>query len=517
MARSSPAAPYPAQARHLSLWLDRESPPAARPQLDGDRSADVAVVGAGITGLTAALLLAREGRSVVVVDQGRVGEGTTGHSTAKVTSQHGLSYASIRKLRGTETARAYGAANEAAKEWIVAAAEGIDCALRRRDAYVYATSAPELEDVQREAEAAAEAGLPAEVVVEVPLPFGTEGGLRFAGQAELDSQRYAEGLAAQLEAEGGELFEGTRAVQVEEAEGPTVITERGRISATQVVVATLMPFLDRGLFFARAFPTRSYCLTARLAADAPEAMLISAGDPVRSIRSAPWRGEELLMVGGESHHVGSSASDPERYELLAEFARRHWPVESFEHRWSAQDYVPDDGVPYVGRLHPRTRSVWVATGLKKWGITGGTAAAMMIADGIEGRDNPWAEHFSSTRIKPLAEAPKLVPENAKVAAHFLGDRLRERGGRRIEDLAPGEGAIVSAGGEKVAGYRDPEGDLHAVSARCTHLYCQVRWNAAESSWDCPCHGSRFSVDGEVLNGPAVEPLERRALDGDTES
>jgi nitrite reductase/ring-hydroxylating ferredoxin subunit len=185
-------------------------------------------------------------------------------------------------------------------------------------------------------------------------------------------------------------------------------------------------------------------------------------------------------------------------------------VRSIEHRWSAQDYMPDDGVPYAGRLHLRSERVYVATGLKKWGITAGTAAAMLIADQVLERENEWAPLFSSTRVRPQ-ELPRFTLENGRVGFRFFADRVKHRGTRPIEELGPGEGAIVSAAGRKVAGFRDDDGTLHAVSSRCTHLGCQVAWNAAERTWDCPCHASRFTVDGEILNGPAVDPLEPRPV------
>jgi nitrite reductase/ring-hydroxylating ferredoxin subunit len=226
-------------------------------------------------------------------------------------------------------------------------------------------------------------------------------------------------------------------------------------------------------------------------------------------------GEELLMVGGEGHHVGASEATPERYEALVEFAQRHWDVTSIDSRWSSQDFVPDDGVPFIGPLTPLSDDVLIVTGLKKWGITGGTVAAEILRDRIVGRDNEAASFFSSTRLNPLGAAPKFVMENSKVGLHFLGDRIRERGTRPIEDLAAGEGDIVSGPSGKVAGYRTEDGALRAVSTRCTHLGCQVRWNGAEQSWDCPCHGSRFGTGGEVLNGPATEPLEpRETIDGE---
>jgi nitrite reductase/ring-hydroxylating ferredoxin subunit len=330
------------------------------------------------------------------------------------------------------------------------------------------------------------------------------GAVRFDDQAEFDSRAYVLGLARALVEAGGSVYEHTRAKQVHEGEPCRVETDRGDVIADDVVVATLMPFLDRGGYFARAYGQRSYVVTARIAGPPPDGMFINAGSPTRSLRAHG----ELLLVGGEGHHVGSGKAQPERYQALIDFARRHWDVQSIEHRWSSQDYMPDDLIPYAGRLHPRSRHVYVVTGLKKWGITAGTAGAAIVADAILERENQWASLFSSTRVR-FQEAPRFLVENTRVGFHFFADRLKERGTRPIEDLAPGEGAIVSAGGQKVAGYRDDEGGLHAVSSRCTHLGCQVVWNAAERTWDCPCHASRFDVDGDVLNGPAVDPLRAR--------
>ncbi|UJA21014.1 FAD-dependent oxidoreductase [Thermoleophilia bacterium SCSIO 60948] len=487
-----------------------------RPPLAPGSRFDAIVVGGGITGLTTALMLRRQGLGVALIDQGRIATGVSGHTTAKVTSQHQAIYARLRVTIGAKRMRHYAEANEWAKEQVAAiAGEGIDCDLRRRPAYLYASDARELAIAKLETRAARSAGLPATWDEDPPLPFETRGAMRFDDQLEFHPVRYVAGLARLFEAEGGVIAEDTRATQVHEGDPCRVETEHGELEADNVVVATLMPFLDRGVFFARAYPTRSYVITARLASGAPpEGMLINAASPSRSIRAVPTPDGELLMVGGEGHDVGSSKATPERYEKLAEFARRHWDVAEITHRWSAQDYSSDDDVPYVGPARLGSKKAFVATGMRKWGMTNGVVAARLISDAIAGQENEWAPTFSSTRVRPLAEAPSFALENTKVGLHFVGDRLRERGGRPIEDLRPGEGAIVESDGQKVAGYRDDDGELHAVSSLCTHLYCQVRWNGAERTWDCPCHGSRFTVDGEILNGPAVKPLAVKVVEGD---
>ncbi|HKG02003.1 MAG TPA: FAD-dependent oxidoreductase [Conexibacter sp.] len=507
-------------AKRTSLWVDTAPAPRLHPQLDGDVRADVCVIGGGFVGITTALLLAEAGASVVLLEAGRLAGGTSGYTTAKVTSQHGLIYDALRSKHGAETARRYGEANEAALAWISARVErdGIECDFRRRSAYVYVTDASDRAQVEREAEAAIDAGLPATLVEETPLPYAVEAAVRFEHQAELHPRRYLFALAEKLTAlNGAHVFERSHAVEVGGHEGRQVVKgPGGRVLAERVVVATHYPFLDRSLAFARLSPARSYAIACRIAGRPPDGMHISGAGPTRSIRAVPLSGgtgEELLLVGGEGHKTGTESDTELRYERLEAFAREHWDVRAVEHRWSAQDPSTPDRLPYVGRLTPRSDEVLMATGFAKWGLTNGTAAALLLADLCLGRKAMWADLFDPNRLTVRQSLPKVAKENAQVAVRFVGDRLRHAERRPIEQLRPGEAAIVERDGKQVAAARDGDGTLHAVSARCTHLGCLVSWNDAERSWDCPCHGSRFDVDGTVLEGPAVHRLERQPLDG----
>ena len=483
-----------------SLWLD--GAPAAGPAAlaPGER-VDVAVIGGGIAGLTTALLLKREGMSVAVIEAGGVGQGVTGTNTAKVTALQGTVYSTIARRHGAAAAADYAQASADAVEKVAELA--IDCDLERADAFTYAASVDERPAVEAELEAAAAAGLPVDAT-EPGVPFPTEGAVRLRDQVAFHPVRYARGLAAAVAGDGCFVVEGVRALAVAERSPCRVRTTAGTVLADRVVVATHYPFLDRGLFFARLEVQRSYCIAARVKGELPRGMVINAGSPTRSLRTYG----DLLIVGGEGHAAGSDDARPERFAALEAFARRHWDVAEVTHRWSAQDPVPHDRLPLIGPYQPGSERLFVATGFMKWGLTGGTVAAMLLADRLAGRDNPWAERFDPTRLS-LRSMPTLAKVNAKAGLHFAGDRLRPAEAGSAADVPAGEARVVRDGLGRTGVYRDEAGAVHAVSLRCTHLGCLLRFNAAETSWDCPCHGSRFNVDGRVLEGPAVQPLERR--------
>ena len=501
---------------NVSLW-SATTPESDFPALQGSISVDVAVVGGGVTGLTAATLLAAAGARVALVEARHIATGTTGNTTAKVTSLHRTIYASLIERFGEEQSQLYADANQAALERIVSLAQerSIECELRRLPAYTYASSAEGVSEIQAEVEAARRLGLPASYTEDVPLALGARAAVRFERQLAFHPRKYCLGLAASLAAEGAQVFERTRVKEVLE-DGPRLVVraEEGRIDADHVIIATLQPFTAAGGFFAKTYPSRSYALAARVEGAAPEGMFLSLETPTRSVRPGPAGDEALLVIEGEEHKTGQDDETRERYAALEAWARETFTVRSVEHRWSAQDYMSPDRVPYVGRASSDSPRLLVATGFGKWGLSNGTAAAMMLSELALGRESPWLSLFDATRLKPGTSTVQLVKENLDVAKRFIGDRLSRLVAPTVEQLAPGEGALVRHKGQPLAAYRDQHGELYALSASCTHLGCLVAWNSAERSWDCPCHGSRFDFRGRVLEGPAVEPLEREPLTQD---
>jgi glycine/D-amino acid oxidase-like deaminating enzyme/nitrite reductase/ring-hydroxylating ferredoxin subunit len=490
------------------LWLDT-APSTTYGALNGAQLAgiDVAVIGGGIAGLTTALLLKRDGARVAVLEAGRVGTGVTGCTTAKVSALQSTILSTVASRHGRETAAIYAAASLAGVERLasLAASEQIACKLERRAAFTYALEQSERPAVEREFTAARDAGLEVDWEETFGLPFATYGAVRLSAQVQMQPVLYAQGLGAAVAGDGSHVFERSRVLDVRPGRPCRVRTEHGSLVADQVVVASHYPLLDRGLYFARLKPERSYCVAARLASGAPSApMAISAGSNSRSVRAFG----SLQIVGGEGHPAGAFTSRPQRYERLEAFAREHWDVAEVTHRWSAHDLVPYDHLPMIGPYLPRSSRLWVNTGFMKWGLSSATFGAMILADAIAGRRSEWATTFSPTRLSPrsAAEAAGL---GLKFSRDFVGDRLLPPSSRSAERVALGEARVVPDGLGKRGIYHAQDGRLHSVSLRCTHLGCLLRFNSAERSWDCPCHGSRFGVDGSVLEGPATTPLDHR--------
>ena len=504
----------PVRKLNRPLWLEAAETQYSR--LTDALEVDVAVIGAGITGVTAAYLLKQAGKSVALIEASAIGFGATGYTTAKLTVGHSLIYHDLIESFGDEAARGYARSNQEAIERIEALVHehSIDCDLEQASNYVYTERPDSVSDLEREAAAARRAGVDAELTTETDLPYPVRAAIRVADQAQFHPWKYLAGLARVVDGDGSHVLESSRATDVSGGTTCEVETTSGVVRAANVVVATQMPFLDRGLYFTRAHPLKSYAIAARVDDDdAPRGMYISVDQPTRSIRSTPaHEGGRMLIVGGEGHKPGDDPDTNARYAKLEAFMQERFGVSAAEYHWSTHDYMPVDKLPYIGRLRRGVDNIYVATGFAKWGLTKGTLAAEIICDAILGRVNEWAELYDSTRLDARHSAARFVKENAAVGVHFFRDRLQLPAGREdVERLAPGEGMVVRLAAKQYAVHRDDAGKLHVLSARCTHLGCIVGWNTADRSWECPCHGSRFAADGTLVQGPATADLPPASL------
>ncbi|MCB9484220.1 MAG: FAD-dependent oxidoreductase [Dehalococcoidia bacterium] len=510
--------PPPPHDEPPSLWTAAE--PSRRYSSLGDgngdggveRTLDVAVIGGGIVGLSAALMLQDAGLDVAVIEARRVGRQVTGRSTAKVTSQHALKYASLRSTYGAEAARLYATANQSAVVAIRERAARLDADVHfeAQPAYTYATERASLDDVRQEVEAAREAGLPARFESHLDIPYEHVGAVAFDEQAQFDPYAYLEALAARV-AERGAIFEDTVAADVDHGDPCRVTTHSGHtLLARHVIVATHLPFLDRGLYFARTKPRTHAVLAARVDGPRLDGMYIAADAPTRSFRSFEDERGRWLVFLGDSFTPGSRDTAALFDDLEAE-ARERFPITEVRYRWTNEDFDSVDGLPLVGPALPGRDRVLVATGFSAWGITNGHVAAEILVSSILGRPNPIGELFSTTRFTPLASARTTAGEVVETAKS-LADRYLPGGILDLDAIEPGAASVGELNGERAAVSRDEDGTLHAVSAICTHLGCVVGWNAEMRTWDCPCHGSSFSREGDVLHGPAVHNLSHIDLD-----
>ena len=492
-----------------SIWLD-PPPTMETDRFEGDSHYDVAVVGGGLTGLTTALLLARAGRRVAVLEARSVGAVTTGHSTAKVTLLQGTRLSTIVANHTEHVAGAYVEGNREAQAWLLAYAAEHRVQMEHRDAYTYAGTQSGAAAVRREFDIARRLGLPVQMTDAVELPYPTYAALCLPDQQQVDPVDVLAALVRGLRGAGGVVIEGVRVTRVAGNKSCELITSAGTVTADNVVLATGIPFLDRGLYFAKVTAQRSYALGFRVSTPIPRGMYISADAPTRSLRTALHEDEELLLVGGNGHPVGRHPKNPSELVIdLTDWTRR-WFQGERTHVWSAQDYVAHAGVPFVGKLPRGGGHVYLATGYSKWGMTNAVAAALRISGEILKRVPPWARTLGTRVSKPASAAAFLRTNTAIGVAATQGWLNAELHPLQDQERNPAEGTGVvgAVRGEPVA-ISTVAGETCALSAICTHLGGVVRFNDLEKSWDCPLHGSRFAADGTVLEGPATSNLKSR--------
>lgn len=492
------------------LWASKPSP-TRYPRLSKYLEVDVAIVGGGITGMTAALLLAEAGKRVAVLEGGKIGNGVSARSTAHATEAVDTRYAELER-RDPELARVVRRSSRAALDLMAQLAQHSEgqAGFRRVPGYLFSEDPNRTGELREEAAAARRAGALVEVC-EAPLPIAQGASVRFEHQAELDPVAYVNGLTQRAVRSSVSVFEETLVVDLSGDEPVRLEIEHGpSVTAKDVILATHSPF-TKVSFQTKVSQYRSYVVASPLATPL-DALFWDTADPYHYVRSARMGDANYLIVGGEDHKTGQDplggAEGP--FYRLVDYARRLGAEPSIQ--WSAQVVESVDGLPYIGRPTEGQR-VHVATGFGGNGTTFGTLSALILTDDILGKENPYAQAYRATRFEAATSLPPLLKENVDFPLQLLRDRLHGLP-HSAADVSKGQGAVLHIDGERLAVYRDDTGQLHAVSALCTHFGCQVVFNASERSWDCPCHGSRFDIDGAVLDGPANKRLAKRQISGE---
>lgn len=478
-------------------------------KLEDNLITDVVIVGGGITGITTAYLLTQEGKSVTLLDAGKLLNGTTGHTTAKITAQHDLIYDELINHIGHPQAKLYYQANAEALKFIKETVEknAINCDLSEEDAYIYTNSDKYTKKIEKEYKAYQKLGIEGELLSDIPLDIPIKKALVMKKQAQFHPLKYLAYLVKELQEKGCKIYENTVAVDVEEGHQPILVTRDGyKITADYVISASHFPFNDtKGLYFSRMYAERSYLIGAKTDKPFPGGMYLSAESPKRSLRYTPMNGENLILIAGEKHKTGQGIDTLKHYEALQEFGQETFGLEEITYRWSAQDLTTLDKVPYVGTITPHHPTLLVATGFRKWGMTNGTASAKLLSDIVLERENPYKALYDPSRFNADPSIKEFLKINGDVTKHLIKDKFKP-GDKEIEDLKNDEGAMVRVNGQLAGAYKSGDGTINIVDTTCTHLGCEVHWNHGDRTWDCPCHGSRFSVTGEVVEGPAKKPL-----------
>lgn len=493
---------------HTESFWRASGPMLGFPMLSENVLVDVAIVGAGITGLTAAYALQSAGVKVAILEARSIGAGASGRNSGHLTSMLDERYFRLLSHLGEKKARTLSVAIRDSIDRVQKTSEvlGIDCDITERDGYLYADEPAHADLLKKECEAAALLGVPVEFVDSCPLPFETFGAVRFRRQFSLQPMRYLEGLAREIIRLGGKIFERAHVDAVEDGSPCQVRVGAHKVTARHVILATHTP-IGFNAVQAELKPYTSYVLAARLAQQIPSALYWDLHEPYFYTNALP---DNRLVVGGMDHATGEDPDTDERFEQLENYVRRRYAVEEIEYRWSEEFYYPVDGVPLIGRS-PFSENVFIATGYAGEGLSYGTLAGHLLCSEIMGESKEISVTLSPTRFGALSSPKRFISVNLRNAGHILFDRLRTSHRANVCDLEIGEGCIVSNRGQKVALYRRDEQVFIALSPRCKHMGCFVAWNESEKTWDCPCHGGRYSAEGDVLEGPPLKGLDRVSL------
>lgn len=494
-----------------SLWFETAGIPESA-KLDRDLETDVLVVGAGVCGINAALELAGNGRNVTVIDARRIGHGETGHTTSHLTVAIDGGWDQVVKNHGDEAARLVAGYARRGLDRIVEQIEtlGFDANRNVVDAWVVTERGDDIEELKKEADTARSLGLSAVWEDQAPWP-GAKGGIRFSGQARIQPVAYLQGIREELERRAGTIYEDARVERIEDGT-PCVVHVAGgfTIRANEVLVAANVPFNDTVRMHTKLWPWRTYAIACLIdPATMTDAMFFDTDDPYHYVRLAKWKEGHVVVIGGEDHRTGTDEAPQDRWDELQRWAGERLQIGQRVAQWSGQIIETHDGLPFVGR-NPGDQHVWIATGWVGQGMTFGAAGGELCARLILGHESPLAQIFDPSRMAPAGEIPGYVKRNMEFPKHLVLDRVLSTDVEvgSADEVPAGAGRIVREGGRKMAVYHREDGGIVKLNPVCPHMKCDVKWNDAEKSWDCPCHGSRFTAEGDLLNGPAAVPLER---------
>lgn len=510
-----------------SLWMDSVKENRKKyEQLKENKVTDVCIIGGGLTGLTTAYYLTKAGKKVIVLEKNKICGSTSGNTTAKITSQHGLFYHYLLQSVGKKEAKQYLEANEKAIQNIanIIEEEQVSCDFEWQDAYVFTQKQEEVEKIKKEVEALEYLDFQSEFVETIPVPIKEKqkeiqdyhidiqkkvlGAIKFKKQAQFNPCLYAQGLASKIEERNGQIFEDSKVIEIKkENNNYEILTEEGKVEAKTVVIASHYPIINApGFYFMKMYQVTSYLIAVETKQPLFEGMYINSEDPTISLRCAKWGEKRLLLVGGMDHKTGAKIDLQNSYRRLEEVAKQLYPDSKVVFYWNTEDCIPLDKIPYIGEFSNLWPNVYVGTGYKKWGMTSSNVAANIIVDKILGKENPYEEVFKSTRLKPIKNYEELGNMLKEVGYSAIINKL-EKIEEYVKDVKQKEGKIVEIEGKKVGVYRDEKGKVYAVKPYCTHLGCELSWNNLERTWDCPCHGSRFDYQGKNLYDPAIRNLE----------
>ena len=481
------------------------------PKLSEDISVDVCIIGGGLVGITSAYFLADSDLKVAVIERDKICSHVSGMSTAKITSQHNLFYDYLINSYGIDFAKGYLDANEDAIERIknIIQKEKIDCDFSNQDSYVYAYSKDEVDDIKKEVEAMTTLGFPCEFVKKVPLPIDCLGAIKISNQGQFNPRKYALALCDIITKKGIDIYTDTVVTKVENSDdGYIISTENNSIKAKYVILATHYPIVNfPGFYFLKMYQSMSYVIAVDTKCDVPEGMYINSSDPIYSFRTTPFNDKKLLIVAGADHKTGEKINLEHAYEILENKAKELYPNSEVLYRWCTEDCISLDKIPYIGDFSSIMPNLYVATGFKKWGITFSNVASKIITDKILGIENKYEDLFKATRLEPIKNHEELGNMIKESIYSLVINKLKDSPDT-LEDVGIDEGRIIEIDDKKVGVYKDRNGKCFFVKPVCAHLGCELSFNNAEKTWDCPCHGSRYDINGNVISEPAIENIEK---------